>query len=145
MPIDVCVLVVVFYIIRAMPTTLWGEIERGRCWINSNKKGLLCGKHSKEGELSPVSIFMRKIEEMLRLKYEVGLPHRAITTSCGVSAIDIAFKSYCAQRLYQYNTCIGHLTASFLSVWSHLWKHKMTFFINPYTPLYEKLLLNYTR
>jgi transposase len=29
---------------------------------------------------------MRKIEEILRLKYEVGLPHRAIAKSCGVSA-----------------------------------------------------------
>ena len=39
--------------------------------------------------MSQVSISMRKIEEILRLKYEVGLPHRAIAASCGVSAIDI--------------------------------------------------------
>jgi hypothetical protein len=29
---------------------------------------------------------MRKIEEILRLKYEVGLTHRDIARSCGVSA-----------------------------------------------------------
>ncbi len=39
--------------------------------------------------MSQVSISMRKIEEILRLKYEFGLPHRAIATSCGVSVIDI--------------------------------------------------------
>jgi len=40
--------------------------------------------------MSQVSISMRKIEEILRLKYEVGLPHRAIATSCGVSASTVS-------------------------------------------------------
>ena len=33
---------------------------------------------------------MRKIEEILRLKYEVGLTHRAIAQSCGVSASTVS-------------------------------------------------------
>jgi transposase len=33
---------------------------------------------------------MRKIEEILRLKFEVGLSHRAIATSCGVSASTVS-------------------------------------------------------
>lgn len=35
--------------------------------------------------MAQASLSMRKIEEILRLKYEVGLPHRAIAKSCGVS------------------------------------------------------------
>jgi len=33
--------------------------------------------------MSQASISMRKIEEILRLKYEVGLTHREIAQSCG--------------------------------------------------------------
>ena len=40
--------------------------------------------------MSQVSISMRKIEEILRLKYEVGLSHRAIATSCGVSSSTVS-------------------------------------------------------
>ena len=35
--------------------------------------------------MSQARLFMRKIEEVLRLKYEVGLSHRAIAQSCSVS------------------------------------------------------------
>ena len=35
--------------------------------------------------MSQERLSMRKIEEILRLKYEVGLSHRAIAQSCSVS------------------------------------------------------------
>jgi len=35
--------------------------------------------------MSQARLSMRKIEEILRLKYEVGLSHRAIAQSCTVS------------------------------------------------------------
>ena len=35
--------------------------------------------------MSQERLSMRKIEEILRLKYEVGLTHRAIAQSCSVS------------------------------------------------------------
>lgn len=36
------------------------------------------------------SLSMQKIEEILRLKFEVGLPHRAIAKSCGVSTSTVS-------------------------------------------------------
>jgi len=36
------------------------------------------------------SLSMRKIEEILRLKYEVGLSHRAIAKSCQVSCSTVS-------------------------------------------------------
>lgn len=40
--------------------------------------------------MSQASLSMRKIEEILRLKFEVGLPHRAIAKSCGVSTSTVS-------------------------------------------------------
>ena len=40
--------------------------------------------------MSQASLSMRKIEEILRLKFEVGLPHRAIAKSCGVSSSTVS-------------------------------------------------------
>ena len=40
--------------------------------------------------MSQVSLSMRKIEEILRLKFEVELTHRAIAQSCGVSASTVS-------------------------------------------------------
>jgi len=40
--------------------------------------------------MSQASLSMRKIEEVLRLKYEVGLSHRAIAQSCGVSSSTVS-------------------------------------------------------
>ena len=36
------------------------------------------------------SLSMKKIEEILRLKYELGLTHRAIAKSCGVSTSTVS-------------------------------------------------------
>lgn len=36
--------------------------------------------------MAQVRLSMRKIEEILRLKYESGLSHRAIGQSCAISA-----------------------------------------------------------
>ncbi len=40
--------------------------------------------------MSQASLSMRKIEEILRLKFEVGLTHRAIAQSCGVSTSTVS-------------------------------------------------------
>ena len=40
--------------------------------------------------MSQTSLSMRKIEEILRLKFEIGLPHRAIAKSCGVSTSTVS-------------------------------------------------------
>src|SRR5574341_201122 len=40
--------------------------------------------------MSQASLSKRKIEEILRLKFEVGLPHRAIAKSCGVSTSTVS-------------------------------------------------------
>lgn len=40
--------------------------------------------------MAQTRLSMRKIEEILRLKYEVGLTHRAIAQSCGVSASTVS-------------------------------------------------------
>jgi transposase len=40
--------------------------------------------------MSQESLSMRKIEEILRLKYEIGLSHRAIAKSCGVSCSTVS-------------------------------------------------------
>ena len=40
--------------------------------------------------MSQKRLSMRKIEEILRLKYEAGLSHRAIARSCGVSASTVS-------------------------------------------------------
>ena len=47
-------------------------------------QGILFPKN--EEEMSQERLSMRKIEEILRLKYEVGLSHRAIAQSCSASA-----------------------------------------------------------
>ena len=36
------------------------------------------------------SLSMRKIEEILRLKFEVGLTHREIAQSCGISTSTVS-------------------------------------------------------
>src|SRR3970282_2925937 len=45
---------------------------------------------TEEEEMPQASLSMRKIEEILRLKFEVGLPHRAIAKSCGVSSSTVS-------------------------------------------------------
>ena len=40
--------------------------------------------------MSQASLSMRKIEEILRLKFEIGLTHRAIAKSCGVSTSTVS-------------------------------------------------------
>jgi DNA-binding transcriptional regulator LsrR (DeoR family) len=40
--------------------------------------------------MAQVRLSMRKIEEILRLKYEVGLTHREIARSCAVSASTVS-------------------------------------------------------
>ena len=40
--------------------------------------------------MSQESLSMRKIEEILRLKYDIGLSHRAIAKSCGVSTSTVS-------------------------------------------------------
>lgn len=34
--------------------------------------------------MAAIRLLMRRLREMLRLKYEAGLPHRAIALACGV-------------------------------------------------------------
>ena len=43
-----------------------------------------------EEEMVQASISLRKIEEILRLKFEIGLTHRAIAKSCGVSTSTVS-------------------------------------------------------
>ena len=43
-----------------------------------------------EEEMVQASLSMRKIEEILRLKFEIGLTHRAIAKSCGVSTSTVS-------------------------------------------------------
>ena len=40
--------------------------------------------------MAQASLSMRKIEEILRLKFEVGLTHREIAQSCGVSTSTVS-------------------------------------------------------
>ena len=40
--------------------------------------------------MSKASLSMKKIEEVLRLKYENGLSHRAIARSCAISASTVS-------------------------------------------------------
>jgi len=40
--------------------------------------------------MSQASLSMRKIEEVLRLKFDLGLTHRAIAKSCGVSTSTVS-------------------------------------------------------
>jgi transposase len=47
--------------------------------------GILFVNKNKEEKMSKARLSMRKIEEILRLKYEVGLSHRTIAQSCLVS------------------------------------------------------------
>ena len=64
----------------------WDHLNCGRRrWIILNRWGILFVNKHKEEAMSQKGLSMRKIEEVLRLKYEVGLSHRAIAQSCSVS------------------------------------------------------------
>ena len=51
---------------------------------------ILFEKEVEEVTMQQKSLSMRKIEEILRLKYELGLTHRAIAKSCGVSTSTVS-------------------------------------------------------
>jgi transposase len=58
-------------------------------WINSTSSDILLGK-VEEDEMPKASLSMKKIEEVLRLKYENGLSHREIARSCSISASTVS-------------------------------------------------------
>jgi len=47
--------------------------------------------------MTQASLSMRKIEEILRLKFQVGLSHRAIAKSCHVSSSTVSAYVTCAK------------------------------------------------
>ena len=51
---------------------------------------ILFEKEIEEDTKPQASLSMKKIEEILRLKYDLGLTHRAIAKSCGVSASTVS-------------------------------------------------------
>jgi len=51
---------------------------------------ILFEKEIEEDAMPQTSLSMKKIEEILRLKYELGLTHRAIAKSCGVSSSTVS-------------------------------------------------------
>jgi len=59
-------------------------------WINSIQSAILWGHQPQEEAMTQASLSMRKIEEILRLKFAVGLSHRAIAQSCRVSASTVS-------------------------------------------------------
>jgi predicted DNA-binding protein (UPF0251 family) len=73
-----------------MPIRQPSEKNGGR-WLDKLKQiGHPLRNSAEEEEMSQTSLSMRKIEEILRLKFEVGLSHRAIAKSCGVSASTVS-------------------------------------------------------
>ena len=52
--------------------------------------GKLVSTSHQENEMSQERLSMRKLYEVLRLKWEHGLSHRAIARSCGISPATVA-------------------------------------------------------
>ena len=66
----------------------YGAIAGASAAAAARRRRMLLEKE--EEEMTQASISMRKIEEILHLKFEIGLTHREIAKSCGVSTSTVS-------------------------------------------------------